>query len=479
MNYFFNNIIYQSFFKTKTTTFIIVGFVLSVLISSFYIKSLKDTVAQVFSLNLRNNLSIVDQAQVVSTARLISSINEVMLISINFDDQTIFQHQKKSVIGYLQSTFEIEHPYNKQLRIVVGIVPSNPILLVSLINLFLWTFLSFKIKKMAYSEGVRSEAGFSEITRRFAHDIRKPLDQLMGLLNSKPNLITRDMVELIDYSKELTEDLLRARVNDISENFNPVQVFQLALSIQKHHSKTDCLIEFKDMINGYISIWGSSVSFKRSMINFIQNSIDALTGHSHPQIQIVVSLEDKKLKFLIKDNGAGFPEEILKSNGRIGKSFKSGGIGLGLKSSVENIERMGGYVIISNENGACIEVVFDNYNFIQKQLDTKFRLVLVDDDKYTAIDWKKHAEINKIEFEHFENISNLMGSIDKFNENDFFFIDSYLPEGKGEVLSKILFDKRFNNLYLATNFFSEDLSRYPWIKGVVDKAFPVTLLKDL
>lgn len=101
-------------------------------------------------------------------------------------------------------------------------------------------------------------------------------------------------------------------------------------------------------------------SFQRSLTNLILNSFLVLPQGGN--ITLDASMEGGKIKFIIFDDGPGFPAQILDgikpyNTGRI----KEGGTGLGLYSVLKEISKNGGEFRIYNlaSGGACCEILLE------------------------------------------------------------------------------------------------------------------------
>ena len=71
------------------------------------------------------------------------------------------------------------------------------------------------------------------------------------------------------------------------------------------------------------------------------------------ELQVIISNEAEKLKFLIKDNGPGYPQSMVDGD------FKQTGIGFDLIRGIVT-RSLEGEIAIRNENGAVTEISFDN-----------------------------------------------------------------------------------------------------------------------
>lgn len=101
-------------------------------------------------------------------------------------------------------------------------------------------------------------------------------------------------------------------------------------------------------------------------------------------------------------------------------------------------------------------------------------IVLIDDDKFTHMNWKRSARQSGVNLHSFNSISEFLENATHFEADIPIYIDSDLGDGKrGEVLSEDIFKLGFNELYLATGSSPEDINVPYWIKDVKGKSFSV------
>src|SRR5690606_4372958 len=88
--------------------------------------------------------------------------------------------------------------------------------------------------------------------------------------------------------------------------------------------------------------------------------------------------------------------------------------------------------------------------YVAEQLKPS-EIVLIDDDEFTHMNWKRSAKQNEIKYNGFYSVKEFLSNSEKFNFNTPIYIDSDLGEGlKGEVLSEEIHKLGFTELYLAT-----------------------------
>jgi signal transduction histidine kinase len=108
------------------------------------------------------------------------------------------------------------------------------------------------------------------------------------------------------------------------EKLNIVKAVRLSLEIfkEKHivfESENDKLIVVIDR-----------PQIVRIMTNLIKNAVQACESIKSPTIKVSIKKLSKSVRIIVKDNGAGIPENIRKNIFQPNFTTKSGGMGLGL-----------------------------------------------------------------------------------------------------------------------------------------------------
>jgi len=104
---------------------------------------------------------------------------------------------------------------------------------------------------------------------------------------------------------------------------------------------------------------GDESKLKRSVMNLVNNAIDALLDHKvpDPRIDITATSEADTIFITIRDNGPGIPEAISKT---LFEPFitkqKANGTGLGLAIVKQYITAHGGTIKVANDKGAVFTI---------------------------------------------------------------------------------------------------------------------------
>lgn len=109
-----------------------------------------------------------------------------------------------------------------------------------------------------------------------------------------------------------------------------------------------------------IKTYGSQIKFSQAATNFISNAIDSYCGMEKKDKTVYVNLKEKngKINLSIKDCGCGIAKENLDKIFEPFFTTKSGGIGLGLSSSKNTIEKnFNGDIKVESEPGKGTELI--------------------------------------------------------------------------------------------------------------------------
>ena len=211
---------------------------------------------------------------------------------------------------------------------------------------------------------------WGEVAQRLAHEIKNPLtpiqlsaERLTHRLG--PKLDHDDAAMLSRSIKTIVDQVaaLKGMVNAFNEySRNPdrkselVDVNELVLDVIELYRATSVAIETK-LENKNIFLWGDTGKLRQVLHNLIQNSEQALMGHTNPEILIETVATPDATQIRIQDNGPGLSDEVMSRAFDPYYTTKAKGTGLGLAIVRKIIEEHDGAVSIRNgEVGAVIEI---------------------------------------------------------------------------------------------------------------------------
>jgi two-component system NtrC family sensor kinase len=199
------------------------------------------------------------------------------------------------------------------------------------------------------------------------HDLRSPIKNIKVLTDMmRTELPQNEYLDMIDECGVQASEILEDFMDFVKET--PVK--KLPVTIDKIIEDGIKLAEPKN-INGQVaiqtniptnlSVTGDESKLKRSIMNLVNNAIDALIDHKiiNPAIDISAVADKKPNNVLItvRDNGLGIPNEIIKTlfDPFVTKQ-KANGTGLGLAIAKQYITAHGGEIKVSNDTGAVFTI---------------------------------------------------------------------------------------------------------------------------
>ena len=219
-------------------------------------------------------------------------------------------------------------------------------------------------------------AAWGEVARRLAHEIKNPLTPiqlsaerirhkyLSSLEGDERNTLdraTRTIAQQVESMKTM--------VNAFSEYAQPVQINLLETDINRLiqdvaelHDTDDGLLVQTQLDSDLPVTFIDPSQIRQVLNNLIINARDALMESSeNPEIIISTSFDQQSTKkwieISVKDNGPGFPEDMLDRIFEPYVSNKEKGTGLGLAIVRRIIEEHGGRINVGNEKqGAWVNV---------------------------------------------------------------------------------------------------------------------------
>lgn len=101
------------------------------------------------------------------------------------------------------------------------------------------------------------------------------------------------------------------------------------------------------------------------------------------------------------------------------------------------------------------------------------QVILIDDDPLIRMIWESRAKSKGINLVTYDSAESFADDVERIATNVEIYIDRDLPNGvKGEEYAKILFEKGFKNLILATGHEPEFFGPLPHIKKIIGKEAP-------
>lgn len=212
-------------------------------------------------------------------------------------------------------------------------------------------------------------AAWAEVARRLAHEIKNPLTPIQL---SAERLAFKLADRLDDDGREMLERSTRTIVNQVEAMKNLVNAFRdYARLPAPQLAPVDLNALIREVLNLYESaagrirlelaadlpaVQGDATQIRQVIHNLLQNAQDALNGAEHGEMHVVTRREGERVLLLFRDNGPGFPSELLARAFEPYFTTKSRGTGLGLAMVKKIVDEHGGEVKLVNRDCGGAEV---------------------------------------------------------------------------------------------------------------------------
>lgn len=213
----------------------------------------------------------------------------------------------------------------------------------------------------------RAEA-WGEVARRLAHEIKNPLtpiqlsaerlemklsDKLQPTEQAMLSKSVKTIVDQVDAMKRLVNDF-RDYARLPTAELKPLDLNALVTDVMQLYVDDATVMPVRvELDPAATAIRGDAQQLRQVIHNLLQNAQDAQEGRSaeHP-VQITLKTEystsARRVRLIVRDNGSGFPDHILKRAFEPYVTTKSKGTGLGLAVVKKIADEHGARIDISN-----------------------------------------------------------------------------------------------------------------------------------
>ena len=226
------------------------------------------------------------------------------------------------------------------------------------------------------------DAAWGEVARRLAHEIKNPLTPIQlsaeRLQYKLANKLEQDDANML---KRATDTIvnqvsaMKTMVNEFSEYARAPSAYLTKININQlikdvsvlyesardelgNGSTTQAKLSF-DLSNNMPDIMGDATMLRQVLHNLMQNAQDALNLVENPEINVQTSFDETNVKLTVKDNGQGFPPELISHAFEPYVTTKAHGTGLGLAIVKKMVEEHFGQIKVENNatGGASITIL--------------------------------------------------------------------------------------------------------------------------
>ena len=213
------------------------------------------------------------------------------------------------------------------------------------------------------------DAAWGEVARRLAHEIKNPLtpiqlsaERLEHKLADKLSEADADMLKRATHTIVSQVTALNSMVDAFKEYARSPSLNLQALDLNRLVREVLVLYESMgvnvrlELAPDLPSVMGDMTLLRQVIHNLLQNAQDAMTDVRQPQIVVHTEASGEWVKLNIRDNGSGFPEQILSRVFEPYVTTKQKGTGLGLAIVKKIIEEHNGMIQVENiqPHGACV-----------------------------------------------------------------------------------------------------------------------------
>ncbi len=212
--------------------------------------------------------------------------------------------------------------------------------------------------RLAQTERV---AAWQQIARRFAHELKNPLQPiLVSLYRIEKQTAGSSVYEDIREPLKAASDELR-HLTDLADRFSQLAKMPAprSESVNLNELVTSVMLLYGEKLKPYdvelhvpkskIEVNGDVDYLREALHNILQNAVDASSPGGRIAVQLTV--EDGGALLAVEDSGAGMDAQTMASARLPYFSTKERGSGLGLAIVEKSISDMGGELLIKSEAG--------------------------------------------------------------------------------------------------------------------------------
>ncbi|GAA5174805.1 ATP-binding protein [Niveibacterium umoris] len=204
-------------------------------------------------------------------------------------------------------------------------------------------------------------AAWAEVARRLAHEIKNPLtpiqlsaERLQHKLSSKLDPDSQAMLARATQTIVNQVEAMKNMVNDFRDyarmppaTLAPLDLNALIREVLGLYESSRVRIELV-LAADLPRVLGDPTQLRQVIHNLLTNAEDALVETDAPQVSLLTRREGRRVEFLVRDNGPGFPPAMLARAFEPYVTSKARGSGLGLAIVKKIADEHRGDITITN-----------------------------------------------------------------------------------------------------------------------------------
>ncbi|MCA0185993.1 MAG: HAMP domain-containing protein [Proteobacteria bacterium] len=212
-------------------------------------------------------------------------------------------------------------------------------------------------------------AAWAEVARRLAHEIKNPLTPIQL---SAERLQFKLADRLDQEGREMLERSTTTIVNQVEAMKNLVNAFRdyarlpspVMTALDLNALVREVLVLYEgsrvrihaELGGDLPRVLGDATQLRQVIHNLLQNSEDALADVEHAEIHLLTRADARRVDLFLRDNGPGFPPEILSRAFEPYVTTKARGTGLGLAIVKKIIDEHEGEIRLANREAGGAEI---------------------------------------------------------------------------------------------------------------------------
>ncbi|MDP2135270.1 MAG: ATP-binding protein [Sulfuritalea sp.] len=215
-------------------------------------------------------------------------------------------------------------------------------------------------------------AAWGEVAQRLAHEIKNPLtpiqlsaerlqlklaDQLTGPSRELLDRATQTIVNQVEAMKNMVNDFrdyARTPLPQLAPVDLPVLLGEV-LGLYEHAGVAISVVPAPTP-EGLPPILADANQLRQVLHNVLTNAQDALGDAGDGRITVAMAREAGRVRLTVRDNGPGFPSQILARAFEPYVTTKSKGTGLGLAIVKKIVDDHGGEIRLANDHGGEVSI---------------------------------------------------------------------------------------------------------------------------